>query len=203
MFKWYVTNWFFWPGLIRQSGRDEECVPSLTALENLKELEKLDLEETQLRDEAISPISNFKQLTHLSLRSSFLTDSSLHYMSSISNLITLSMRDAVLTNAGIDSFSPPPSLQVLDLTGCWLLTKDALLSFLQFHPEIEIRHEHVCTFLSDSEDRKYPSALRTSRRISQQRKFSSSPNKFEMTTIIGTPIACPGSNLWSWYIYYL
>nr|XP_043611680.1 internalin I [Erigeron canadensis] len=171
-------------GLIQQTGGDAECVLSLAAFENLKQLEKLDLEETPLRDEGISPVSNFKQLTHLSLRSSFLTDSSLHHLSSIPNLITLSMRDAVLTNAAIDSFNPSPSLQVLDLTGCWLLTKDALLSFIQCHPEIVVKHELVSTFLSDSEGTKYTSPSRTSMRRLEQRRFSSSPLKPEMSTII-------------------
>ncbi|PWA80481.1 leucine-rich repeat (LRR) family protein [Artemisia annua] len=170
-------------GLIQQNGRDAECTPSLTALENLKHLEKLNLEDIPLRDEAITPISNFKQLNHLSLRSTFLTDASLHHLSSV-NLITLGMQDAVLTNAGIDCFNAPSSLEVLDINGCWLLTKDAILSFLQCHPEIEIRHELVSISLSDSEDAKYHSPSQTSMRTSQQRRFSSSPLKPEMTNII-------------------
>ncbi|KAK9072962.1 hypothetical protein SSX86_009398 [Deinandra increscens subsp. villosa] len=170
-------------GLIQQNGGDAECVLSLTALENLKQLEKLNLEETPLKDEAIVAISNMKQLTHLSLRSSFLTDASLHHLSSIPNLINLSMRDAILTNAGLDSFNPPPSLQVLDLTRCWLLTKDALLSFVQRHSGLEVRHELVTAVLFDNED-KCCSPLQTSSRTSQQRRFSSSPLKSEIATII-------------------
>ncbi|XP_071698650.1 uncharacterized protein [Rutidosis leptorrhynchoides] len=171
-------------GLIKRNDTDEEFVPSLTALENLKDLKKLDLEETQLRDESIIPILSFKQLTHLSLRSSFLTDSSLQMMSSIPNLINLSFRDAVLTNAGIDTFSPPPLLEVLDLTGCWLLTKDAILSFIQHHPQIKILHELVSTLLSDGENTKYASSFKTRMKTLQQRRFSSSPYKFETSTII-------------------
>ncbi|XP_076947319.1 uncharacterized protein LOC143619225 [Bidens hawaiensis] len=154
-------------GVIQQNSTEDECILSLTSLENLNQLEKLNLEETALKDEAITPISNMKQLTHLSLRSSFLTDASLHHLSYIPNLINLSIRDAILTNAGIDHFTPPPSLQVLDLTGCWLLTKDAVWSFVQRHPNVEVRHANVTNFLSDNEDNKYCSSLQTR----QQRRF--------------------------------
>ncbi|KAD5508248.1 hypothetical protein E3N88_15951 [Mikania micrantha] len=171
-------------GVIQQNGGDAECVLSLTALENLKQLEKLNLEETPLKDEAIIPITNLKQLTHLSLRSSFLTDASLHHLSSIPNLINLSIQDAILTNAGIDSFNPPLSLQVLDLSGDWLLTKDALLLFVQRHSDIEVRHAHVTTFQYDNGDTKYHLPLQTSMRTSQQRRFSSSPLKSKMAAII-------------------
>lgn len=102
------------------------------------------------------------------------------------------MQDAVLTNAGIDCFNTPASLEVLDLNGCWLLTKDAILSFHQCHPEIEIRHELVSISLSDSEDARYHSPAQTSMRTTQQRRFSSSPLKSEMTNIIGALIACSG-----------
>ncbi|KAJ0786577.1 putative leucine-rich repeat domain superfamily [Helianthus annuus] len=168
-------------GVIQQNAENTECVLSLTALENLKHLEKLNIEETALKDEAIIPISNLKQLTHLSLRSSFLTDASLHHLSSIPNLINLSMRDAILTNTGIESFTPPPSLQVLDLTGCWLLTKDALLSFVQLHSDVEVRHALVTTFLSDKDDNKCHSPFMGT---TPQRRFSSSPLKPEMAAII-------------------
>ncbi|KAI7725273.1 hypothetical protein M8C21_026071 [Ambrosia artemisiifolia] len=171
-------------GVIQQNGGDAECVLSLTALESLKQLEKLNIEETALKDEAIIPISNLKQLTHLSLRCSFLTDASLHHLSSIPNLINLSMRDAILTNTGIESFHPPPSLQVLDLTGCWLLTKDALLSFVQRHSNIEVRHALMTTFLSDKDANKYHSPSQTRMGTSPQRRFSSSPLKSEMAAII-------------------
>ncbi|XP_076938251.1 uncharacterized protein LOC143606336 [Bidens hawaiensis] len=164
-------------GVIQQNSTEDECILSLTSLENLNQLEKLNLEKTALKDEAITPILSMKQLTHLSLRSSFLTDASLHHLSSIPNLINLSIRDAILTNAGIDHFTPPPSLQVLDLTGCWLLTKDAVWSFVQRHPNVEVRHAIVT---SDNEDNKYCSPLQTR----QQRRFSSSPLKSGMAAII-------------------
>lgn len=162
-------------GLIQHTSSDPEW-DSLKSLENLNKLENLNLEETPLRDEGVSAISSFKQLTHLSLRSSFLTDASLHHLSSLPKLNTLSIRDAVLTNAGIDCFTPPPLLKKLDLTGCWLLTKDAILSFVERYPMIEIRHEVVCDF----EEIKRTSPLQASVR----RRFSSSPLKSEMTAVI-------------------
>lgn len=162
-------------GLIQHTGNEPEW-DSLKSLENLNKLEKLNLEETPLRDEGVSAISSFKQLTHLSLRSSFLTDASLHHLSSLPKLNTLSIRDAVLTNAGIDCFTPPPLLKKLDLTGCWLLTKDAILSFVERYPMIEIRHEVVCDF----DEIKRTSPLQASVR----RRFSSSPLKSEMTAVI-------------------
>ncbi|XP_023770185.1 uncharacterized protein LOC111918793 [Lactuca sativa] len=149
---------------------------SLEVLGNLKNLEKLNLEETPLKDEGVGPISNFKKLSHLSLRSSFLTDVSLQYLTSVTKLKTLSIRDAILTSAGIDCFNPPPFLKSLDLTGCWLLTKDVIFSFVERHPGIKIRHELVCDF----EEAKHTSPLQTSVR----RRFSSSPLKYEMSAII-------------------
>jgi hypothetical protein len=103
----------------------------------------LNIEETRVRDAALKPLSSFQELRSLSLRSTSLTDVSLDYLSSLPKLINLRFRDAVLTNCGLISFNPSATLKLLDLRGCWLLTRDAILSFCRNHPQIEVRHELV------------------------------------------------------------
>ncbi|KAF7828147.1 putative adenylate cyclase regulatory protein isoform X1 [Senna tora] len=129
-------------GFIHQEGTQQEASPlSLTALQNLTQLERLNLEQTQVRDEALYPLSTFQELRYIYLKSTSLADISLYYLSSIPKLISLNICDAVLTNYGLDTFKPPATLRMMDLTGCWLLTKDAISSFCRIHPQIEVRHE--------------------------------------------------------------
>ncbi|KAJ7945040.1 putative F-box/LRR protein [Quillaja saponaria] len=122
-------------------GFNQQQPLSLAALQNLNHLQRLNLEQTQVRDEALCPLSSFPQLSYLSLKRASLTDISLYYLSSIPKLTNLSVRDAVLTNYGLNLFKPPATLEFLDLRGCWLLTADAILSFCRSHPQIEVRHE--------------------------------------------------------------
>ncbi|KAL7167703.1 hypothetical protein ACSBR2_038207 [Camellia fascicularis] len=136
-------------GLIHQVGNEPDWIPSLTALQNLIYLERLDLEETRVGDAALPPLSGLQNLSYLSLKSYFLTDVSLYLLSSIPNLTNLSLQNAVLTNTGLYSFNPPAMLKTLDLRGCWLLTEDVLLSFCKMHPQIEVSHEHVRFVQSD------------------------------------------------------
>ncbi|KAI4315524.1 hypothetical protein L6164_028322 [Bauhinia variegata] len=158
-------------GFIQQIGTDLESRLSLTALQNLKYLERLNLEHTQIQDEALSPLSTLQELRYLSLRSASLADLSFHYLSSIPNLIDLSVCDAVVTNYGLELFKPPATLKMMDLRGCWLLTKDAILSFCGSHPQIEARHELGTTFPLDQNrpDRGSPSRL-TSRTVQVTKK---------------------------------
>ncbi|KAK3016059.1 hypothetical protein RJ639_007546 [Escallonia herrerae] len=142
-------------GLIQQIGAEPDWVPSLAALQNLRFLERLDMEETQVGDAALEPLSTFQGLRYLSLKSGFLTDMSLHHFSSIQELISLGIRDAVLTNAWLDSFHPPSTLKLLDLRGCWLLTEDILSTFCQKHPEIQTRHELIHALPSDQDRSKH------------------------------------------------
>ncbi|XP_062146984.1 receptor-like protein 15 isoform X2 [Alnus glutinosa] len=130
-------------GFIHLVGAEPDSVLSLQALESLNHLEKLNIEETRVRDAALKPLSSFQELRSLSLRSTSLTDVSLDYLSSLPKLINLRFRDAVLTNCGLISFNPSATLKLLDLRGCWLLTRDAILSFCRNHPQIEVRHELV------------------------------------------------------------
>lgn len=120
---------------------DSNCVSSLSGLSSLDHLERLDLEETRINDSALAPLPSFRKLSCLFLRSGSLADTTLHQLSSIRSLVTLGLRDGVLTNAGLDEFNPPPTMRILDLRGCWLMTEDALLSFQQRHPQMEVRHD--------------------------------------------------------------
>ncbi|RAL50994.1 hypothetical protein DM860_005350 [Cuscuta australis] len=148
-------------GVINHVESDQDWNFSLSALHCLHHLERLDLEETPIRDEALSPLSNIRKLNYLSLRGGPLSDACLHHLSKIKNLINLWLGDTVLTNAGLDSFIPPSGLEVLDLNGCWLITEDAILSFSQNHPSIDLRHEHVRALPSEPKHKedKQPSPL--------------------------------------------
>ncbi|KAK9145421.1 hypothetical protein Sjap_005324 [Stephania japonica] len=123
-------------------GHSPDQILTLVELQNLKHLERLDLEETQIRDEAMQPLFGLLGLKSLSLKSDFLSDISLHASSSLLNLKFLGIRGAVLTDAGLQTFNPPPMLEILDLRNCWLVTADGLLSFCERHPKIEVKHEH-------------------------------------------------------------
>ncbi|KAJ8527013.1 hypothetical protein K7X08_029490 [Anisodus acutangulus] len=128
-------------GIINDVDSESNSTSSLSGLCDLDHLERLDLEETRIKDSALVPLPSFRKLSYLSLRSGHLTDTTLHQLSSNRSLVTLGIRDGVLTNTGLYLFNPPPSMRILDLRGCWLLTEDALLSFQQRHPQIEVRHD--------------------------------------------------------------
>lgn len=158
-------------GFIHQQGTPLDDSLSLTALQNLKQLERLNLEHTQVRDGALYPLSSFQELKYISLKSTSLADISLYYMSSIPKLISLSICDAVLTNYGLDTFKPPATLKILDLTGCWLLTEDAILSFCRVHPQIEVRHEFGTEAPFDQSGyNRSPSSKLTSRTVQRTKK---------------------------------
>lgn len=167
-------------GIIYQVGGPEtDPVPSLLALQSLRNLKTLNLQLTQVRDAALYSVSSLQELTHLSLRNASLTDITLSYISSLTKLTNLSIHDAVLTNWGLNSFKPPATLKMMDLTGCWLLTEDAIISFCKHHSRIEVRHEHVHVFPSDlnCSDRSSPSQSnsKTSQLSQEDRKIPISP----------------------------
>lgn len=154
-------------GIIHQVDPEMDPVLSLTSLQCLRRLERLNLEQTSVRDAVLYSISSFKELTHLSLRSDHLTDMSLYYLSSLPKLRNLSINDAVLTNQGLDSFKPPTTLRTMNLRGCWLLPKEAIVTFCRSHPQIEVTHEHVPLFPSDHIGSNRPSPSRLTLETSQ------------------------------------
>lgn len=174
-------NVFTVPGMIHQGGEIRDEVPSFSALESLHHLESLDLELTHIKDSALGPLTNMAKLGYLYLRSVSLTDASLYHIACAAKLIHLGVRDAVLTNTGLNAFVPPPSLEVLDLRGCWLLTKDALLLFSNKYPQIEVRHE--LAEMPDNKDLHISSPARVSTRISKQGKLSVLPLRSDQTLL--------------------
>ncbi|OMP02936.1 Leucine-rich repeat, cysteine-containing subtype [Corchorus olitorius] len=130
-------------GFIHQPGTESHIDSTLTAFQCLSCLESLNLEHTQVRDQYLYPLSSCKELKHLSLKCASLTDATLHHLSSLPKLTNLHVCEAVLTNTGLDTFSPPTTLRVLNLMGCWLLTEDAISLFLRRHPQVEIKHEVI------------------------------------------------------------
>lgn len=154
---------------------------SLAALHSLNYVKRLDLEGTQVEDEALCPLLRFQQLNELSLKGTRLTDLSLYQLSSLPNLINLSIGDTVLTNGGLNSFKPPATLKLLDLRGCWLLTEDAILSFHKNHPQIEVRHElvHITPSDQNASNRSSPS-----QKGKKQQKLPKSQSRSKEETVI-------------------
>lgn len=94
-----------------------------------------------MRDEYLSALAGCKEMKYLTLKCAFLTDVTLQHLSSLPKLTELSVYEAVVTNTGVEKFTPPPTLSILDLRGCWLLTENVISLFKQRHPHIEVRHE--------------------------------------------------------------
>ncbi|KAL5202041.1 hypothetical protein ABZP36_012993 [Zizania latifolia] len=114
---------------------------SMFALEEVKHLESLNLDDTPLADDVIPPLASFRALRYLFLKSDFLSDPALHALSSAPNLIHLGFCGNILSSSGLLKFVPPAMLCVLDLSGCWILTWRAVSAFCMRHPMIEVRHE--------------------------------------------------------------
>ncbi|KAG8375102.1 hypothetical protein BUALT_Bualt10G0065400 [Buddleja alternifolia] len=161
-------------GLMHQADNAPDEVSSFAALQNLSHLERLQLEDIHIKETALCPLTNLGTLTYLSLKSVSLTDASLYNVSSAPKLIYLGVRDAVLTYAGLNTFVPPPTLGVLDLQGCWLLTKDDIARFCHKHPQIEVRHELVVPL--DKRNIHFSSPARLNMKH-KQAKLSMSPAK--------------------------
>lgn len=54
----------------------------------------------------------------------------------------------MITNDGLANYKPPPLLQELDLTDCWLLSEDALLKFCEAYPQIMVWNEQTVSIVS-------------------------------------------------------
>ncbi|CAI9094299.1 OLC1v1030019C7 [Oldenlandia corymbosa var. corymbosa] len=171
-------------GLIMQEGSDSSWVPTFSALQNLSQLERLELEGMQLKDAALYPFSILNSLTYLSLQSVILTDESLLLLSASQKLEHLAIRDAVLTNAGLNSFTPPPNLRVLDVRGGWLLTEDAIVLFSRKYPNIKLRHELAVSDRGGDFRYSSPAAQKTVS-LKNARKFSVSPPVFDKSALLG------------------
>ncbi|XP_042480346.1 internalin I isoform X2 [Macadamia integrifolia] len=85
-------------GFTYSESNGPDQVPSLTALQNLNHLERLDLEDTQVGDGAMSPLSSLQELNHLSLKGGNISDVSLELLASIPKLKFLGICGAVLSN---------------------------------------------------------------------------------------------------------
>lgn len=166
-------------GLINREIGTSTWFSTLSLFENLSCLERLQLEGTNIRDAALCPLSRFHALRYLSVGSGYLTDASLQHLTSLQKLVHLGIHDAVLTNVGLDCFNPPPTLEVLDLMGCWLLTIDDIMSFCNKHLELEVRHDLV-TVVPPNKGSCTSSLSRATSRSSQpkQRKMLVSPARF-------------------------
>ncbi|KAM2227838.1 hypothetical protein ACFXTI_014605 [Malus domestica] len=163
-------------GVIHQVEPESAPVLSLSALQSLRHLEKLNLKDTKVTDAALDPLKSFHELTDLTLKSASLTDKSLYHTSSIPKLTNLCVHDGVLTNSGLNSYKPPSTLRMMDLSGCWLLTEDAISSFCKAHSQIELRHELVHISPSKQIVSNSPSSSRSNRKASQAKQKQKQEN---------------------------
>lgn len=170
-------------GFLPQGDRDISF--SLTALQDLKQLESLNMEGTPVGGSALYPLSSFQELRCLSLESASLADITLFYISSIPKLTNLSILDALLTNYGLDMFEAPETLKLLDIRGCWLLTKDTILSFCRNYPQIEVRHELLTLPPFEENALHYSSPSQSTSRTQQsaKKKEHSSPSQLTSRTM--------------------
>ena len=134
------NKFYLMAGFVHTEVNSEKLL-SMSAFEHLKYLESLNLEDTPLSAEVIPPLASFAALKYLYLKSDFLSDPALHALSAASNLIHLGFCGNILSSSGLLQFVPPATLCVLDLSGCWILTGDAISTFCKRHPTIELRHE--------------------------------------------------------------
>uniref|UniRef100_A0A0A9DRM0 Uncharacterized protein n=1 Tax=Arundo donax TaxID=35708 RepID=A0A0A9DRM0_ARUDO len=144
---------------------DNEKMLSMSVFGHLKHLESLNLEDTPLSAEVIPPIASFAALKYLYLKSDFLSDPALHALSSASNLIRLGFCGNILSSSGLLQFVPPATLCVLDLSGCWILTGDAISTFCRRHPMIEVRHELIQELKANRIGTSQPNKPRQSQRV--------------------------------------
>lgn len=135
-------------GFAYGSGGHLDKTSTLCLLQNLSRLESLNLEDTLIEDEASFSLALLKQLNCLYLKRDSLSDASLHNLLSLANLKFLGFRNAMISDSGLRSLMPK-ALRILDLRGCWSLTRDALSSFSEQHPQIELRHELIEMILND------------------------------------------------------
>uniref|UniRef100_A0A0E0DNA7 Disease resistance R13L4/SHOC-2-like LRR domain-containing protein n=1 Tax=Oryza meridionalis TaxID=40149 RepID=A0A0E0DNA7_9ORYZ len=149
-------------------------VLSLSALEELKYLESLNLNNTQLMDDVIPPLASFRALKYLFLKSDFLSDPALHALSSASNLIHLGFCGNILSTTGLRKFVPPATLRMLDLSGCWILTGDAISAFCTCHPVIEVRHELIQELQANYGDERIKYSKEEMMELQHQAKSNSS-----------------------------
>jgi hypothetical protein len=82
--------------------------------------------------------------------STLCADECLHQTSALPNLVVLGLGGAVVTSTGLSTYKPPPHLQELDLTGCWLLPEDAVLHFCEAHPQVMVWHDTTVSVTSGS-----------------------------------------------------
>ncbi|KAJ7296604.1 hypothetical protein O6H91_Y112600 [Diphasiastrum complanatum] len=123
---------------------------SMSTLKQLCHLRFLDLRSSGITDKSCRRLASLQQLSHLFLRSDFLSDTSFHSLSGLLKLVTLYFQGSILTDSGLSTFQPPPMLQELDVTDCWLLTKTSLLQFSERNPQILLRHELVMEKIDDT-----------------------------------------------------
>ena len=86
----------------------------------------------------------------VSLMVSFLPDECLQQTSRLPNLVCLEICGSVITDGGLHSFNPPPLLEELDLSDCWLLSEDVVLDFCEAQPHIMVWNEKTVSVVNVS-----------------------------------------------------
>lgn len=120
----------------------------LSGLEQLQYLKRLDMRHTGANDSCLHALKQLTQLSHLHVHSTSSSDECLQLSSSLSNLVCLGIGGAVITNDGLLNYKPPPLLQELDLSDCWLLSEDTLLNFCEAYPQIMVWNEQTVSIIS-------------------------------------------------------
>eukprot|EP00897_Mesotaenium_endlicherianum_P006326 jgi/Mesen1/5721/ME000289S04821 len=116
-------------------------VPGVGVLAGLPHLRSIDLRGAQVADAACLELASVTRLTAVILTGALLSDSCLPHLAALPRLERLRVGDALLTDVGLRRFSSPPPLRHLDLSGCWLLTRQGLAELAQRCPRVHVVHE--------------------------------------------------------------
>ncbi|KAG6409358.1 hypothetical protein SASPL_127397 [Salvia splendens] len=141
---------------------------------------------------SFSALERLSHLETLDLELLHIKDPALRPLANMSRLM--------VTDTGLAAFAPPPALEILDLRGCWLLSKEFVSRFCQMHPQLEVRHN---SFETLDKRKEYSSLSRATTRTPKGKNkqgsssalpqyfVASMPNIVSMTITLACGLAAP------------
>jgi hypothetical protein len=108
-------------------------------LQGMKDLEILDIAETDVSDEAFAKLTGLTKLKHLSAWNTWLSDEGAKSLAKLTNLEFLDVHGTQLSNAGLKDLEPLKSLKTLELSGAPGVTREGVEAFKQAVPGCDVR----------------------------------------------------------------
>jgi hypothetical protein len=113
----------------------------LANLEELKGLQLLFLEDTQITDAGLAHLHGLKNLLTLSLNGTKVTDAGLVHLEGLSELRSLFLRNTRMTDAGLEHLRGLLSLRSLELSGT-NVTDEGVKTLCEALPNLEVGGPH-------------------------------------------------------------